>query len=70
MSLSVKVFAARRMRMNADPARCVWAAHPQAPWLLFVLSFFEAIFFPVPPEVMLAPMWLAQPQARILVSPR
>lgn len=39
-----------------------WAAHPRAPWLLFLLSFFEAIVFPVMPEVMLAPMSLARPQ--------
>lgn len=39
-----------------------WSAHPRAPLLLTVLSFFEAIFFPVPPEVMLAPMSLARPQ--------
>ena len=38
-----------------------WARHPKAPWLLTGLSFIEAIFFPVPPEVMLAPMTLAQP---------
>lgn len=40
----------------------VWAAHPQALPLLGVLSFFEAIVFPVMPEVMLAPMTLARPQ--------
>jgi membrane protein YqaA with SNARE-associated domain len=39
-----------------------WSAHPKAPLLLTVLSFFEAIIFPVPPEVMLAPMSLARPQ--------
>lgn len=39
-----------------------WAEHPRAPTLLGVLSFVEAIFFPVPPEVMLAPMTLAQPR--------
>lgn len=39
-----------------------WSAHPKAPLLLTVLSFAEAIFFPVPPEVMLAPMSLAKPQ--------
>ena len=38
-----------------------WAAHPRAPRYLGVLSFVEAIFFPVMPEVMLAPMTLAQP---------
>jgi membrane protein YqaA with SNARE-associated domain len=37
----------------------LWARHPQAPLLLTLLSFAEAIFFPVPPEVMLAPMSLA-----------
>jgi membrane protein YqaA with SNARE-associated domain len=39
-----------------------WSAHPKAPLLLTLLSFFEAIIFPVPPEVMLAPMSLARPQ--------
>lgn len=39
-----------------------WARHRHAPGYLFGLSFFEAIFFPVPPEVMLAPMSLAQPR--------
>src|SRR5688572_6544685 len=39
-----------------------WSRHPKAPWLLTGLSFIEAIFFPVPPEVMLAPMTLAQPR--------
>ncbi len=39
-----------------------WARHPRAPLFLTVLSFFEAIIFPVMPEVMLAPMSLAQPK--------
>ena len=38
-----------------------WAKHRHAPRLLAGLSFVEAIIFPVPPEVMLAPMSLAQP---------
>ena len=38
-----------------------WARHRNATWLLAFLSFIEAIFFPVPPEVMLAPMTLAHP---------
>lgn len=38
-----------------------WAQHRHAPRLLTGLSFIEAIVFPVPPEVMLAPMSLAQP---------
>ena len=40
----------------------LWAAHPRASYFLTLLSFIEAIFFPVPPEVMLAPMSLARPK--------
>lgn len=40
----------------------VWARHPRAPALLVGLSFVEAVIFPVAPEVMLAPMCLAQPR--------
>lgn len=39
-----------------------WARHPHAERYLAVLSFFEAIIFPVMPEVMLAPMCVAQPR--------
>ncbi|WP_456447248.1 YqaA family protein [Thiolapillus sp.] len=38
-----------------------WARHPRAPWYLVGLSFAESSFFPVPPDVMLAPMSLARP---------
>jgi membrane protein YqaA with SNARE-associated domain len=40
----------------------LWASHPKAPWYLALLSFFEAIIFPVAPEIMLAPMVLAKPK--------
>jgi membrane protein YqaA with SNARE-associated domain len=40
----------------------VWARHRHAPLILTVLSFVEAFVFPVAPEVMLAPMCLAQPK--------
>jgi membrane protein YqaA with SNARE-associated domain len=36
-----------------------WAVHPKAPIYLGFLSFIEAFVFPVPPEIMLAPMALA-----------
>ncbi|WP_206859715.1 YqaA family protein [Lysobacter changpingensis] len=39
-----------------------WARHRRAPAFLTGLSFAEAVVFPVPPEVMLAPMCLAQPK--------
>lgn len=37
-----------------------WSRHRHAPRYLAVLSFTEASFFPIPPDVMLAPMVLAQ----------
>ena len=39
----------------------VWSRHRHAPKYLFGLSFAESSFFPVPPDVMLAPMVIAQP---------
>lgn len=39
-----------------------WSAHRRAPWVLAGLSFSEASFFPIPPDVMLIPMSLAAPQ--------
>jgi membrane protein YqaA with SNARE-associated domain len=38
-----------------------WARLPNAPWYLGMLSFAESSFFPIPPDVMLAPMSLANP---------
>ena len=37
-----------------------WSRHRHAPRYLAGLSFIEASFFPIPPDVMLAPMVLAQ----------
>ena len=39
-----------------------WSAHRRAPTYLAVLSASESSFFPIPPDVMLAPMCLAQPR--------
>lgn len=39
-----------------------WSAHRHAPRYLAGLSFAESSFFPIPPDVMLAPMALAQPR--------
>lgn len=36
-----------------------WAAHRHAQWYLVLLSFSESSFFPIPPDVMLIPMALA-----------
>ena len=37
-----------------------WSGHAHAPRYLVGLTFAESSFFPVPPDVMLAPMVLAQ----------
>jgi len=39
----------------------IWSRLPNAPKYLGLLSFAESSFFPVPPDVMLAPMCLATP---------
>jgi membrane protein YqaA with SNARE-associated domain len=39
-----------------------WSRHPRAVRYLAGLSFAESSFFPIPPDVMLAPMCLACPQ--------
>ena len=38
------------------------AGHPTAPRWLAALSFAESSFFPIPPDVLLAPMCLARPE--------
>ncbi len=38
------------------------ANHPSALWVLAVVAFTESSFFPIPPDVMLIPMVLANPR--------
>ncbi|MEJ2308978.1 MAG: DedA family protein [Gammaproteobacteria bacterium] len=38
-----------------------WSRHRHAPYYLGGLSFAESSFFPIPPDVMLAPMSIARP---------
>jgi membrane protein YqaA with SNARE-associated domain len=38
-----------------------WSKHPHATYYLSALSFAESSFFPIPPDVMLAPMSVANP---------
>lgn len=38
-----------------------WAQHKLAPRILALLTFAESVFFPIPPDVLLAPMVLAKP---------
>jgi membrane protein YqaA with SNARE-associated domain len=39
-----------------------WAEHKFAPRILALLTFSESVFFPIPPDVLLAPMVLAKPE--------
>jgi membrane protein YqaA with SNARE-associated domain len=52
----MKVFSYLYQRVMA------WSTLPRAPWYLSGLSFAESSFFPIPPDVMLAPMSLARPE--------
>jgi len=38
------------------------AESPQAPWALAIIAFAESSFFPVPPDIILAPMSVARPK--------
>lgn len=40
-----------------------WANHPKATLLLAFLSFIESVFFPIPPDIMLAPMSITKPKS-------
>jgi membrane protein YqaA with SNARE-associated domain len=44
------------------------AGSRRAPWALAVVSFAESSFFPIPPDVMLAPMVAARPQRAYLFA--
>lgn len=50
------------MLQNLYDKALIWSKHPHALKYLCVLSFAESSFFPVPPDVMLAPMALSQPK--------
>ena len=45
-----------------------WAGHRHAPRYLAGMSFAESSFFPIPPDVMLAPMVLAKPPAWVRLA--
>jgi len=40
-----------------------FAAGPNAIWVLIAVAFAESSFFPIPPDILLIPMILAQPRA-------
>lgn len=45
-----------------------WSRHRHAPWYLGGLSFAESSFFPVPPDVMLAPMSMVSPHRGLVLA--
>lgn len=45
-----------------------FSRHRHAPWYLGGMSFAESSFFPIPPDVMLAPMSLAQPKKAVFFA--
>ncbi len=53
----MKLFSAMYAKVLA------WAGHPHAERYLAGLSFAESSFFPIPPDVLLAPMTLAKPSS-------
>jgi len=44
------------------------AAKPHALWILTAVAFAESSFFPVPPDIMLVPMSIAQPRRAFLFA--
>jgi membrane protein YqaA with SNARE-associated domain len=58
----MKIFSALYARVMR------WSRHPHATWYLAGLSFAESSFFPVPPDVMLAPMSMARPQRAMFLA--
>lgn len=45
-----------------------FAAHPQALWVLAIVSFAESSVFPIPPDVLMIPMILARPSRAWLIA--
>ncbi|MFB3817921.1 MAG: YqaA family protein [Candidatus Methylomirabilales bacterium] len=45
-----------------------YAGHPQALWVLSVISFVESSVFPIPPDVLLIPMVLARRDQAFLIA--
>ncbi len=46
----------------------IWSRHPRAAWYLAIMAFSESSFFPIPPDVMLAPMVLSRPKKAWLLA--
>lgn len=44
------------------------AEHPNALWVLALVSFIEASFFPIPPDLMMIPMLIAAPRRSWMIA--
>ena len=70
------IFTATRKSFSQLKAFCLWmyhltlswAEHRYAPALLFFVAFIQAIFFPIPPDVLLIAMVLAKPKRGLLYA--
>lgn len=45
-----------------------FAASPHALWILFILAFAESSFFPIPPDVLLIPLAIANPALALIYA--
>lgn len=45
-----------------------YAKHPQAIWILAFVSFIESSCFPIPPDILMIPMMIAQPKKSFLYA--
>jgi len=52
----VKIFAPLYIKVM------LWSKHKYAPYYLYLTAFIESIFWPIPVDIMLAPMALSKPQ--------
>ena len=44
------------------------AGHPQALWALAIIAFLESSVFPIPPDILMIPMILAQPKKAFFIA--
>ena len=56
------------MLKRAYDRMVAFSTHPNAPWALFWVTFFESAFSPIPPLPLLIPMCLARPEKAFIYA--
>jgi membrane protein YqaA with SNARE-associated domain len=56
------------MLKRAYDRMVAYSTHPNAPWALFWITFFESAFSPIPPIPLLIPMCLARPDRALVYA--